>query len=123
MFSTLADESVSYLARTTFECGIISRATTVTIVEGLKPNIDHGTALRALRKALEFDPNAVVVGFRCVPQQDITNDFIFADLSLNPGVNCAARQVFHYTMACSLPHIAFHIALGTCPRTMGACSL
>ena len=91
-----------------------------TIVEGLEPNIDHGTALRALRTALEFDPTAVVVGFRCVPYQDSTNDFIFADLDLSPGVNCATRKVSHNMVACFLPHIAFHIALGTCTRTMGA---
>ena len=93
MFSPLADESVSYLARATFECGIISRATTVTIVEGLEPNIDHGPALQALRTALEFDPTSVVVGFYCVPYQDSTNDFIFADLALIPCVNCAAHKV------------------------------
>ena len=55
-----------------------------------------------------------------MPHQDSTNDFIFADLALSPGVNCAARKVSQNTVACSLPHIAFHVALGTCPRTMGA---
>ena len=55
-----------------------------------------------------------------MPHQDGTNDFIFADLALSPCVNCAARQVSQDTATCSLPQIAFHIALGTCPRTMGA---
>ena len=85
MFSPLADESVSYLARATFECGIISRATTATIVEGLEPNIDHGPVLRAIRKALEFDPTAVVVGFCCMPHQDSTYDFIFPVLPSVPA--------------------------------------
>ena len=120
MATSLSATSASYLTRAASECGIVSETASVTIAEGIKPNFDHGPAVRSLRKVLELEPTAVVAGFRRVPCRTGVNDLIVADLALSPSVKCFAQKLFQDTEAFSIPQFPFHIALGTCSLDGGA---